>query len=43
MLASRPPFAGRMVSETAMRLSAPNAAGMTLVTAAGSQRFIPVL
>jgi eukaryotic-like serine/threonine-protein kinase len=43
MLAGKSPFAGRTVSETIIRLSAPDAADMAPVVAAGGQRFVPVL
>jgi eukaryotic-like serine/threonine-protein kinase len=43
ILAGKSPFAGRTVSETIMRLSAPDAADMAPIVAAGGQRFVPVL
>jgi eukaryotic-like serine/threonine-protein kinase len=43
MLAGRPPFAGRTVGETVLRLSSADTADMGPVVAAGGQRFVPTL
>lgn len=43
ILAGKPPFAGRTVSETILRLSSPDPADMASVAAAGAARFIPIL
>ncbi len=43
MLSGRPPFAGRTVAETLMRVSAPDAADLGPVMAAGGQAYLGVL